>query len=264
MARASDSNSWDTSITSIEPDHIRYRGYSVEDLMGRVPYANTLYLLLVGELPGPGVARMLDAILVSSMDHGTTPPSTLAARTAASTGAPLNAALAAGLLSINEYHGGAIEACMRQLSDIAAAEDGARDRDEAARTVVDRAIAQKKRLSGFGHRVHHNDPRAQRLFEIASEEGLKGEWVARVLALEIILGQTTGKRLPINVDGAIAALLLELQIPPDLANALFMVARMPGLLAQIAEERTSQRPMRRIVPGQEHYAGPAPRIPEGH
>src|SRR5207244_380665 len=78
-----------------------------------------VHLILTGELPSEAVGRLMDAILVSSIDHGTTTPSTLAARTVASTGASLSASVAAGIMSINRHHGGAIEDCARQLKAIA-------------------------------------------------------------------------------------------------------------------------------------------------
>jgi citrate synthase len=88
---------WTSGITHVQPNDLRLRGYRLDDLMGQVSYTQAIYLAIFGDLPSPAVARMLDAILVASIDHGVTPPSTLAARTAASTGAPLNAALAAGM-----------------------------------------------------------------------------------------------------------------------------------------------------------------------
>ncbi len=77
--------------------------------MGKISFSQAIYLVLKGELPSPEVGRLLDAIFVSSVDHGAGPPSVLAARTVASTGAELNAAVAAGVLAINRFHGGAIE-----------------------------------------------------------------------------------------------------------------------------------------------------------
>jgi citrate synthase len=102
-------DSWKTTITKIEPNKIVIRGYQVDQLMGKLSYPQIIFLLIKGELPNKSVGKMLDAILVSSVDHGVTPPSCQAAITAASTGASLNAALSAGILSINEFHGGAIE-----------------------------------------------------------------------------------------------------------------------------------------------------------
>ena len=83
--------------------------------MGQISFSQAIYLALTGKLPSPEVGQVLDAIFVASIDHGATPPSALAARTSASTGAPFNAAVAAGLLSINKYHGGAVEDCMRMI-----------------------------------------------------------------------------------------------------------------------------------------------------
>ena len=108
---------WKTTITDVKPNELRLRGYRVDELMGNVTFGQAVYLALAGELPSAEVGKLMDAMLVSSIDHGATPPSALAARTAASTGAPLNAAIAAGVLSINEHHGGAIADCMGVVQD---------------------------------------------------------------------------------------------------------------------------------------------------
>src|SRR4029078_2260543 len=84
-------------------------------MRGRVGFGDAIYLLLVGELPTPSVSRMISAILVSSVDHGAMPPSTQVSRNLATTGAPLRAAVAAGVLSFGTYHGGDVEACMDLL-----------------------------------------------------------------------------------------------------------------------------------------------------
>src|SRR5438874_1765285 len=106
---------WNTAITRIEPNRVAVRGYDIAELMGRVSFGAAVHLLLTGELPSPPVARLMDAVLVASIDHGATPPSALAARMVASTGASLRASVAAGILSINRHHGGAIGDCGRQL-----------------------------------------------------------------------------------------------------------------------------------------------------
>ncbi|MBN2366809.1 MAG: citryl-CoA lyase, partial [Calditrichaeota bacterium] len=109
--------SWKTAVTKIEPNKIVVRGYRVNDLMGKLSYPGMIYLLIKGELPNENTGKMIDAILVSSVDHGVTPPSCQAAVTVASTGAALNASLASGILAINEYHGGAIEKSMQILRE---------------------------------------------------------------------------------------------------------------------------------------------------
>src|SRR5262244_2377628 len=106
---------WQTALTSIEPDKILVRGYPLDEMMGRLTFAEAVYLLLMGELPTPAIGRMFDAILVSSIDHGVTPPSTLAARNVATSGAPLKDSVGAGVLAFGLKHGGDIESCMRFL-----------------------------------------------------------------------------------------------------------------------------------------------------
>ncbi|MFI5177720.1 MAG: citrate/2-methylcitrate synthase [Vicinamibacterales bacterium] len=69
---------WATALTFIESNRILVRGYPLDEIMGRLPFAEAVYLLLTGELPTPSIGRLMDAMLVSFIDHGATPPSTLA------------------------------------------------------------------------------------------------------------------------------------------------------------------------------------------
>src|SRR5437868_13811699 len=109
------SDRWQSALTSIAPNQILIRGYALDEMMGRLGFAEAVYLLLMGELPTPAIGRMLNAVLVSSIDHGVTPPSTMAARSVATTGAPLKDCVAAGILAFGPHHGGDIESCMRFL-----------------------------------------------------------------------------------------------------------------------------------------------------
>lgn len=250
---------WKTAITQIKPNEVRLRGYRIDELMGAVTFAQAIYLALRGELPSPAVGRMIDAMLVSSIDHGVTPPSTQAARLTASTGAPLNAAVATGVLSINKHHGGAIDDCMGTLQTvIQRSADTGYALAEVAFVIVNEFKAAKKKIAGFGHRVHTNDPRTVKLLALAGELGIAGKGVAAVRALEAAFA-ASGKPLPVNVDGAIAALLIDLDLPPELANAFFIMARVPGLIAQVHEEQTRQPPMRQIDPRESEYDGPEAR-----
>jgi citrate synthase len=252
---------WHSAITDVAPNEIRVRGYRIDALMGEVSFVGAIYLVLTGELPSEKVIHLLDAMLVSSIDHGATTPSTLAARTAASTGAPLNAAIAAGVLSINRFHGGAIQDCMNVLTEgLRRAKERDIGLDQAAVELVEAYRAEKKNVAGLGHRVHNDDPRTRRLFALAQELGLAGNGVAMIRALQAVF-EELGKALPINVDGALAALMLDLGIAAEFANAFFMMARVPGLVAHVHEETTRQRPMRHIHPDALRYDGPAPRSP---
>jgi len=253
------SESWSTSITQIEPDHVRVRGYDIAELMGRLSFGAVVYLILKGELPDEKTARLMDAILVSSVDHGATPPSALAARNAASTGAPLNACVASGILAINRFHGGAIEECAHQLGHIIQkCDETGHDFYSVAEAVVEEMKQQGRRLSGFGHRIHKNDPRTKRLFALADEAGVAGRHVEAALAVQQVF-ERAGKNLPLNVDGAIGAILADMGFPPHAMNGFFMMARTPGLIAHALEEQHTQKPMRRIDPANHQYAGPPAR-----
>lgn len=250
---------WSTAITQVQPNEISLRGYRIDELMGQITFAQAIYLALMGTLPTPEIGRLLETILVSSIDHGATPPSALAARTAASTGAPLNAAVAAGILSINQYHGAAIENTMRLILKVLEAAGDEAQIESATEAIVTQQRAAGQRLPGFGHRIHTADPRTVRLFEMAQELGLAGPGVAAVHAISAALKRQSGRSLPVNVDGAIAALLVDLNLPPALGNAFFIMARVPGLIAQVYEEQTRERPMRSIHPTDHDYDGPPPR-----
>ncbi|MGD8621389.1 MAG: citryl-CoA lyase, partial [Anaerolineales bacterium] len=225
----------------------------------QLPFSAAIYLALKGELPTHEISMLMDAILVASIDHGASPPSALAARTAASTGANLNVAVAAGLLSINRYHGGAIEGCMRMLMEgLRRLSEGSKTMQKIAEQMITDMSAAGQRIPGIGHRIHTHDPRTAKLFALAQDVELDGDAVRLLAQIQKIL-ESKGKSLPINVDGAIAALLVDLEIPPELANAFFFMARVPGLVAHVYEEQTRERPMRRIHPTDHSYDGPEDR-----
>ncbi len=255
------SEPWATAITKIEPNHVAVRGYDIAQLMGRVSVGQSVYLILRGELPTDAVGRLMDAVLVSSIDHGATPPSALAARTVASTGASLSASVAAGIMSINRHHGGAIEDCARHLgmiAEIAGPDANSKQYDEAAAKYLDHLKSKGLRMAGLGHRIHTADPRTARLFALADEAGVQGPLIESIHAVERVL-RARGKPLPINVDGALGAILAQLGFEPAIMNGIFMIARVPGLVAHVAEEQARMKPMRRIDPVSHTYDGPADR-----
>ncbi len=254
-----DPEPWSTKLTDSRPNHVAVRGYALDEMMGRLSFAESIYLLFRGELPPPALRPLLEAILVASLDHGPTSPSANVARLVASTGGPLNAALAGGLTAINRFHGGAIGDCMELLRQ--GVSDSKRPNltaEQAAASLVAAALAARKVLPGFGHRVHTRDPRTARLFTLVAEAGLDGEHVAMARSIQNALA-AAGKDLPINVDGGIAATLCELGFPPGLGNVFFMVGRLPGMAAQAYEEMTTQKPMRRIDFQAARYDGPPDR-----
>jgi citrate synthase len=258
---------WKTALTYTAPNQILVRGYPLDEIMGRVSFADAVYLLLMGELPTPAIGRMLNAVLVSSIDHGVTPPSTLAARNVAVSGAPLKDSVAAGILAFGPHHGGDIETCMRFLDQGLTLTRAGQPLQEAADTIVEEYAQQRLVPPGFGHRFHTRDPRASRLFQMALELELEGEHVRLIRAAERALDARRdqfGRTLPANVDGAIAAICGDLGFAYELGNAVFLISRLPGLIAHAHEERTRQSPMRQIDPKDHDYDGSRERrLPEG-
>ncbi|NOY88017.1 MAG: citryl-CoA lyase [FCB group bacterium] len=247
---------WKTAITNVEPGKIRVRGYNITDIMEKLSYAETVYLILKGELPSKAEAELMNAILVSSIDHSATPPSVLGARTVISGGNSLNAAVAGGVLVIGDTHGGAIENSARIMQQWAKKDD---DVNNIAEELVTWLKENKKRMPGFGHRLHKVDPRTAKLFEIAQRNGYKGKHIDLCKAIEKTLEQKLGKKLPINVDGAIAAVISDMGFDWRLGKAFFIISRVPGLVAHAYEEMTREKPMRKLGPLPFTYDGPPDR-----
>jgi citrate synthase len=259
---------WSTALTHIEPNRILVRGYRLDELMGRVHFGEAIYLLLTGELPTPSIGRLVDAMLVSFIDHGATPPSTLAARNAATTGASLRGSVAAGVLGFGKYYGGDVLACRQVLDEGLRLATRGRPMTEAAADVVERMVAAGEiPPPGFGHRYHTIDPRATRLLQLAHELELDHHYAQFIRALEHALSRHPALRdrsLPVNVDGAIAAVAGDIGLPPEVADALLIISRVPGLAAHAIEEQGREAPMRAINPTAHAYDGPSERrVPNG-
>jgi citrate synthase len=253
---ADQQKSWRTAITKIEPNRVAVRGRDIATLMGRVSFGGAVYLIICGKEPSQTISQLMDAMLVASIDHGATPPSALAARTVASTGASLSSSVAAGIMSINRHHGGAIEECARQINVIVKrCKETGEELDCVAHATMEEMRKAGKRMSGFGHRIHTADPRTARLFELARSGGVFGDHCEAAMAVERFFA-TAGRPLPINVDGAIGAILADLQFPYEAMNGIFMIARSAGLVAHVIEEQTREKPMRKIDPENHIYDGP--------
>ena len=225
---------WNTKITKVEPNHLVTAGYPQEDLIGNIPYPSVVYLLLKGKLPSQEHGQMMDAILTACIDHGVTPPSAMASRVVASGGVPLPTAVAAGVLSIGDAHGGAIEkGALFLQNSVKKMREAKKSFDETADFLVKESREQKKRILGFGHRVHNSDPRTKRLFKLADELNISGDHIALSKAIEKSLEKNLGKKLPINVDGAIAAIISDMGFDYRLGKAFFLLGRVAGLTAQV-------------------------------
>ena len=249
---------WRTAIVDSSDGHIRMRGYDVADLMTGKTFSDIIFLLHRGELPTPAERALLDAILVGVADHGSGAPSCAAARLALSGNRQsVSSAVAAGILAVGDDHGGAGLGCMELIAEgVARARTEQRSLADTARLMVTEARATGRRIPGFGHRVHHTDPRTAILFNLARQGGVAGDGVAFVEALEPAIAEVV-RPLPINIDGALAAVLHDMGFPPAFGRLVFIIGRTAGLTAEVAEELSREKPMRIRVPVQ--YDGVAPR-----
>ncbi len=251
-----DKETWKTSITQIKKGEIRVRGYDITELMEKLTFSQVVFLILKGELPSSQESKMMEAILVSSIDHGATPPSSLTARIVISGGNPLNASVAGGILTIGDSHGGAIEECAKMFQVLAKEE---RDLASSASELVKEYQVKKKRIPGYGHRLHETDPRTVKLFKVAQELGFSGRHLKLAKEIEKELEKTSGRKLPLNVDGAIAAVVSDMGFDWRLGKGFFIISRVPGLVAHAYEELTREKPMRRLGNTDFEYDGPEPR-----
>ena len=235
---------WRTAIANSDETNIWIRGYDIASLMRKATFADLVFVLHQSRLPTPKERALLDAILVAVADHGAGAPSCAAARLAASGNREsVSAAVAAGVLAIGNEHGGAGADCMAMIA--AGVERAQREKisiADAAKRAVDAALAANQRVPGLGHRVHTKDPRVDVLFAMARDAGLAGDGIAFTRALEDAL-HARGKSIPINVDGALAAVLHELGFAPAAGKFIFIIGRVAGLTAEIAEEHAREQPM---------------------
>jgi citrate synthase len=236
---------WRTSIIEMSPGVIRYRGYPIEQLIGRVSLAHMIWLMTRGELPSERQAFLLDAALMAAVDHGPQAPSIAIARMAATCGVGLNNAMASAVNVLGDVHGGAGEQAVELYEAIALRLDHGEAMPDAVKSAIDAAIATHgKFISGFGHRFHPVDPRAPRLLElvdlaaVAGEVGGRYARIARAVESELA-ARKGGKRIPMNIDGATAVIYAELGFPAPLARGLFCLSRSVGILAH-AWEQTQQ------------------------
>lgn len=259
---------WSSALTHIETNRILLRGYPIDELMGRVPFGHAIYLLLTGELPSRALGQVIDAMLVGFIDHGVTPPPTLAARHAATTGATARNAVAAGVIGFGKHYGGDVLAC-RTLLDTGLDRAGSSLLLNSAAAELAEELVQADNIPppGFGHRIHTVDPRATRLMQLAHELDVDQLYTQFLRALEQALARhpaLTDQRLPINVDGAIAALCGDMGLSPEIADVLLVISRVPGLAAHALEEQQRQKPMRVIDSSTHRYDGPQERRFKDH
>lgn len=225
-----------TKIAHHTTDAIYVRGASlVDELIGELTFTEMMYFQLLGARPTPAQAKILDAVLVTLMEHGLTPSTIVSRLIYDSCPEAVQAAVAAGLLGVGSTFVGTMEGCAANLEEILSAPEG-----EAARA---RAIAQwvrgaKQPIPGFGHPHHKpDDPRSPKLLALAEAAGVPGRHIRALRLLAAEVDAAWGRHLTINATGAVAALLGEIGVPREVMRGIAVVSRSAGLVGHIREEQ---------------------------
>ncbi|MGB1010217.1 MAG: citryl-CoA lyase [Thiolinea sp.] len=228
---------WRTSIIDMAPGKIAFRDQPIEGLIGNVSFAQMIWFMVRGDMPGTAEARLFECALVAGVDHGPQAPSIAAARMAATCGLGLNNVMATAINMLGDVHGGAGEQCAELYYDIAQRIDAGSTLDQAVVSGLDHWRAEYgKIVSGFGHRFHKpTDPRAPRLMNLVREAAAEGVVSGRFAdigeAVQHTLGQQRGTPIAMNIDGATAVIFCELGFPAPLSRGLFCLSRAVGVLA---------------------------------
>ena len=243
---------WQTSIIDMEPGRISIRGHEIQDLIGNLSFAEMVWLMLCGVKPEAGQARLLEAALVASVDHGPQAPSIAAARMAVTCGLGLNGAMGTAVHMLDDVHGGAGEQLVEWLHRLV----GGGQESDLGTQITAYQTDINKFIPGFGHRFHKpEDPRAPRLMALvreARDEGVvSGKFMELAMAIERHLAEKKGKPVPMNIDGATAVIFAELGFAPPLARGLFCLSRSVGAMAHGYEQM--QQGGRNKGPTPPHY-----------
>ncbi|MEX0649592.1 MAG: citryl-CoA lyase [Candidatus Andersenbacteria bacterium] len=226
----------ETSISSNEDGQHSIRGHRIVDLIKQHSLTDTLFLLWREDLPTQNEKMLLEAMMIATVEHGIEAPSIFVPRVVTSTGNAMNVALAASALTVGEKHGGAIEAAARMIAN-----------DKSAEEIVAERLEQKQIIPGLGHKVYkEEDPRATALYSKAQALGFSCLFFEKAYKIEEQFREKKGKKLPLNVDGAMAAGMLEVKLDPAYGKALFVISRMVGAAAHVVEELKETKSYRRL------------------
>jgi citrate synthase len=228
-------------------DRIR-KGKPIVEADPALSHCANFLLMLNGERPSETATRALDVALILQADHELN-ASTFAARVIASTLADMHSAITGAIGALKgPLHGGANAETMRMLFAI----------DEAKADPVEHVrqlLAQKKKISGFGHRVYvTEDPRATHLRKMSEELGKssgQAKWFDMSRQVELFIKQE--KKLNANVDFYSASTYTTLGIEIDLFTPIFAMSRIAGWAAHVIEQHDDNR----LIRPRADYIGPA-------
>lgn len=252
---------WRTAISRFDDASVEIAGYKHEDLIRKLDFTSMLFVLFQQRIPSDAEVRVLNAMMVSVIDHSIVASSAVT-RIVAASGVPLQASVAAGILTIGDIHGGAGQELSRRLEEWVsqARRDGVPLREKATQLV--RALRETgERVEGYGHPLHpKGDARVDAVIAVAREVDLVGPHLQLALHISDAIQAASGKALPLNIDGVVAALASDLGFSWRLGRAFIFIPRSAGLAAHAMEEATRERGWRKVASADDiEYDGPAPR-----
>lgn len=240
-----------TKVSGHTAKGMEIRGELLADLVAKNDFIGAFFKSLTGKDATAQEKTVLNSVLTACLDHGISPASGFVPRVSAASGNGVVTAMAAGLLALGPVHGAAITPAMYLIQELAQ-KNG--DLAANAQEMISTARSNKQRLSGFGHPIYtQEDPRTTQLFDILAKEGFDLKFVAAARALETELEKNMGKKLVINIDGAVAVCLLTLGLDPEAGNGIFALARAAGSIAHIVEEIQAKGGVRRVPEEQISY-----------
>jgi citrate synthase len=224
-----------TSIATSTADDVFIRDKSLcADLIGKVTFTEMTYFAVTGRTPSPAQTAVVDACLVTLMEHGLTPSAIATRLVYSSAPEAMQAAVAAGIAGVGSVFVGTVEGSAALLARIVAAEDQAAE----ARAIAEEHRAARRAIAGFGHPVHRpDDPRPPRIFRVAEDAGIAGAHIAALRTLSAAVDAVYGKHVTINATGAIAAALGDAGVPAAIMRGFAILARCAGLVAHVREEQ---------------------------
>ena len=225
-----------TKIATADATSITVRGLDlVSDIIGEMSFTELQYFLCTSRRPTAQQVKVLDACLVTLMEHGWTPSSIIARMMIDSVPEESQVAIASGLLAMGSVFAGTAEGCAKILQEGIAAGG---DLDAYCDKVVAKHRQARKPLAGFGHPLHKpDDPRSIKLFAVGRAAGLEGKYLDLLERLGKSMDKAAGKHISINATGVLGALLLEIGLEPGVMRGLAVVSRAGGLIGHITEER---------------------------
>ncbi len=231
-----------TAISTADASSITVRGRDLcNELIGKIDFTDYFFLLLTGSDPTPDQRFFINALLVAIAEHGLVPSVQAARMTYAAAPEAIQGAVAAGLLGSGSVVFGSSEVAGRFLHELVKASEG-RKPSEVALERIREMRKTKTPIPGFGHPQHSGgDPRANVLLRLARERGLSGPYLGMLLTVAEALPEALGRSLPININGVIPAILLEIGFPLTALKSISILARTAGLIAHLQEE--AERPI---------------------